>query len=124
MNHSDPPPARAPAAGRSGVGGCRLRNPVGVSDLLAGLDVDVMPPVAVKGVKRVQVWDKTGGHCHYCGCELHPFWSFTIDHVIPKSRGGTNAIENLVAACPVCNIEKGTCLIWPKMAAPGSHEGG
>lgn len=56
--------------------------------------------------KRAAVWDACGGRCHYCGVELHPFYTFTIDHVIPRSRGGTNALENLVGACVGCNQAK------------------
>jgi 5-methylcytosine-specific restriction endonuclease McrA len=70
-----------------------------------------LPHTVVKALKRGRIWDKCGGRCHYCGCELHPFWTFTIDHLIPKSRGGTNAIENLVAACPDCNHAKGDSLV-------------
>ena len=36
--------------------------------------------------------------CRYCGDQASH-----IDHVIPVSFGGTNDIENLVAACPFCN---------------------
>jgi 5-methylcytosine-specific restriction endonuclease McrA len=31
----------------------------------------------------------------------------TVDHVIPKNKGGQDTWENLVAACPVCNNRKG-----------------
>jgi 5-methylcytosine-specific restriction endonuclease McrA len=57
--------------------------------------------------KRAAVWDACGGRCTYCGVALHPFRTFTVDHVIPRSRGGTNALENLVGACPTCNGRKG-----------------
>jgi 5-methylcytosine-specific restriction endonuclease McrA len=39
--------------------------------------------------------------CHYCGGP-----ATTVDHVIPKSKGGTNAWNNLVAACRRCNGSK------------------
>lgn len=40
--------------------------------------------------------------------------SFTIDHVVPLSRGGSNDIANLVPACEGCNRKKGaqTPLEW------------
>ena len=44
------------------------------------------------------------GICGYCG-ESAPL---TLDHRIPLSRGGTNAIENLIPACGTCNSRKGT----------------
>jgi 5-methylcytosine-specific restriction endonuclease McrA len=40
-------------------------------------------------------------YCHYKGEQL------TLDHVIPRSRGGVDSWENLVAACVRCNIKKG-----------------
>jgi 5-methylcytosine-specific restriction endonuclease McrA len=42
--------------------------------------------------------------CGYCGRGDLPL---TIDHVIPKSRGGQDSWENLVAACLPCNNKKG-----------------
>lgn len=41
--------------------------------------------------------------CQYCGCR----GELTIDHIQPKSRGGTDTWENLVAACQRCNNRKG-----------------
>lgn len=42
--------------------------------------------------------------CAYCGRGDLPL---TIDHIIPKSRGGDDTWENLVAACLPCNNKKG-----------------
>lgn len=42
--------------------------------------------------------------CAYCGRGDLPL---TVDHVIPKARGGEDIWENLVAACVVCNNKKG-----------------
>lgn len=48
---------------------------------------------------------KRDGHkCAYCGRADLPL---TIDHIIPKSRGGDDSWENLVAACLPCNNKKG-----------------
>ena len=41
--------------------------------------------------------------CQYCGSSKN----LTIDHVMPKSRGGKDSWENLVTACNTCNVEKG-----------------
>lgn len=50
------------------------------------------------------------GRCYYCGCELTVKSklpnSATVDHVIPLSRGGSNAPDNLVIACQDCNFRK------------------
>jgi 5-methylcytosine-specific restriction endonuclease McrA len=42
--------------------------------------------------------------CQYCGRADVPL---TIDHIIPKSKGGDDTWENLVAACVQCNNKKG-----------------
>lgn len=42
--------------------------------------------------------------CQYCGRETS---SLTVDHVVPRYRGGEHLWENLVAACPACNRRKG-----------------
>lgn len=52
-----------------------------------------MMPVSRRGVLR-----RDGAHCLYCGGA-----ATTIDHVQPKSRGGKDTWENLVACCLRCN---------------------
>lgn len=42
--------------------------------------------------------------CQYCGREAA---NLTVDHVVPRHRGGEHCWENLVAACPLCNRRKG-----------------
>jgi hypothetical protein len=63
--------------------------------------------------KRVRqlVWKKSGGRCWYCGCNLDP-WGFHIDHFEPRSRGGSDKLENLVPACPNCNVVKNDRQVW------------
>jgi hypothetical protein len=51
--------------------------------------------------KNVMVRDEY--RCQYCGKFSH---SLTIDHVVPKSRGGKNTFENTVACCSACNTKK------------------
>lgn len=45
--------------------------------------------------------------CQYCG---HEAAGLTVDHVIPRSRGGTSHWDNIVAACAPCNRKKGNRL--------------
>jgi 5-methylcytosine-specific restriction endonuclease McrA len=45
--------------------------------------------------------------CQYCG---HEASGLTVDHVIPRSRGGQSVWENIVAACASCNRRKGNRL--------------
>ena len=47
---------------------------------------------------------RDGFKCGYCGKEVA---HLTIDHVLPRSRGGDTTFENCVAACTPCNHQKG-----------------
>ena len=42
--------------------------------------------------------------CKYCGCDD---LSFVTDHIIPRSKGGTDNLENIQYICPRCNAAKG-----------------
>lgn len=44
--------------------------------------------------------------CQYCGKQF-PLSKLTIDHIIPRSKGGKNDWRNVVAACGPCNHKKG-----------------
>ena len=52
------------------------------------------------------IW-RDGNQCQYCA-NFFPDDKLTMDHVLPKSRGGKNTWENLVAACMKCNQKKGS----------------
>ena len=47
--------------------------------------------------------------CQYCGKPLKSH-EVTLDHIVPKSRGGESNWENLAACCPPCNLKKGSKL--------------
>ena len=47
--------------------------------------------------------------CQYC-LKVMPAGELTLDHVIPRSRAGESAWENLVACCHSCNRKKGSLL--------------
>ncbi len=49
------------------------------------------------------IYRRDGYKCQYCGSTKH----LTIDHVIPKSKGGGDHWHNLVVACSTCNTKKG-----------------
>lgn len=53
--------------------------------------------------KRRQVYSKNDYRCVYCGATT----GLTIDHIIPISKGGTNAHTNLQTMCFNCNGRKG-----------------
>lgn len=53
---------------------------------------------------RKNIIKRDGNKCAYCGKSDVPL---TVDHIIPKAKGGSDAWENLVAACVHCNNKKG-----------------
>jgi 5-methylcytosine-specific restriction endonuclease McrA len=52
-------------------------------------------------ITKRSVFARDGHRCQYCGAQAE-----NIDHVIPRSRGGPHAWENVVAACRRCNTAK------------------
>ena len=60
-----------------------------------------------------QVWDKTKGHCHFCGDpveyekrgwnggDLTGYWE--VDHIIQRGKGGSDSVDNCLPACTRCN---------------------
>jgi len=55
-------------------------------------------------LSRKNVIRRDSNRCQYCGSRDR----LTIDHVVPKSRGGRDTWDNLVAACVPCNNRKGS----------------
>lgn len=53
---------------------------------------------------RKNILKRDNHKCSYCGRGDLPL---TLDHIIPKSKGGDDSWENLVAACMPCNNRKG-----------------
>ena len=54
---------------------------------------------------RNRIYNKNKGRCAICG-EFVPCNDFTIDHIIPLAKGGTNELDNLQCACRTCNVMK------------------
>lgn len=64
---------------------------------------------------RSDVFDKTRGRCYYCDKALSFYnrdrrgrGAWEVEHLTPRAKGGTDHLNNLVAACWPCNLEKGT----------------
>jgi 5-methylcytosine-specific restriction endonuclease McrA len=57
----------------------------------------------VPSVNRREVLRRDHHSCQYCGSSK----DLTLDHVLPRSRGGQHTWDNLVAACERCNSRKG-----------------
>lgn len=64
------------------------------------------PDDLLLGIDREEVLYRSKWRCHYCGEPLNRY-NFQVDHRIPKDRGGTDELENLVASCQPCNSSKG-----------------
>lgn len=54
-------------------------------------------------LSRRNVFKRDGHMCAYCGRKTY---DLTLDHVVPRSRGGSNTWDNLVSACQTCNHKK------------------
>ena len=74
-------------------------------------------------ITRRAVFARDGWECQYCGART----SLTVDHVIPRSKGGNSDWENIVASCAPCNRRKGDRLphqvgmhprVKPRMPSP------
>jgi 5-methylcytosine-specific restriction endonuclease McrA len=75
-------------------------------------------------ITRRAVFARDNWTCQYCGAR----GNLTVDHVIPRSKGGSSTWENIVASCAPCNRRKGDALpsqagMTPRRRphAPGPH---
>ena len=57
--------------------------------------------------EKFKVWTKYGGRCAYCGQPLD-INKMHKDHVIPRFKGGSDLLPNLMSACAPCNLWKKT----------------
>ncbi len=62
-------------------------------------------PIRLHVMTRRNILIRDGNVCQYCG-EKFKSNELTLDHVIPKSRGGGKAWNNLVSCCGPCNRKK------------------
>lgn len=94
------------------LGGAGGKFRITVLDLLADYEarvverVDAPRPTPIPKSLRKAIYGRDGDNCRYCGAAIRDGQK-TIDHVIPRSRGGGNTMGNLVVACRSCNCKKG-----------------
>lgn len=55
---------------------------------------------------RRNIFARDSNRCQYCG-KRFPTTELSLDHVVPRSRGGDTTWENIVCACVRCNVKKG-----------------
>ena len=82
-----------------------------------------VPRAIQRKISRRALFARDGWRCVYCGTSSG---RLTLDHVIPRSKGGESIWENVVTACAPCNLRKGDRLLeesgctCPAAAAAGA----
>jgi 5-methylcytosine-specific restriction endonuclease McrA len=67
-----------------------------------------VPRTAQRKISRRALFARDGWECVYCGVSGV---RLTLDHVVPRSRGGDSVWENVVTSCAPCNLRKGNRLL-------------
>ena len=80
----------------------RLR--IKIPEIIVLLDYDAIPQHRVAFSRR-NIYKRDRCQCQYCGARP-PMVELTLDHILPRSRGGKSTWENCVLACLRCNRRK------------------
>lgn len=73
----------------------------------------------MNSTKKIRIWKRDKFICCYCGEDLKsefennypsPNTRITVEHLMPKSRGGSSSVDNLVTCCRECNQKQGAKL--------------
>jgi len=94
---------------------CRFAPVTGIAQELVRFDMQAMDNPEISGVEyqqgtllgyevREYLLEKWQRACTYCGKKDTPL---EVEHIVAKSRGGSNRVSNLCLACHKCNQEKG-----------------
>ncbi len=67
-----------------------------------------VPRAIQRKISRRALFARDGWRCVYCGDR---YGRLTLDHVVPRSRGGDSVWENVVTSCAPCNLRKGNRLL-------------
>ncbi|MFM9019623.1 MAG: HNH endonuclease, partial [Actinomycetota bacterium] len=65
-----------------------------------------VPRYEARRMSRRALFARDGYACQYCGSRA----KLTVDHVVPRSRGGDSSWFNVVTSCAPCNARKGDAL--------------
>jgi len=77
-------------------------------DLLVNL-IELSPRNARRKFRQ-SIFESWGWKCAYCDKDLD-VKSATIDHIVPKFKGGHNVKSNMICSCSKCNRSKGSVLL-------------
>ena len=78
---------------------------IAVPRIIRLLFYDRLPRTEVKFNRR-NIFARDKNKCQYCG-KRFPMSELSLDHVVPRSVGGTAVWANIVCACTKCNVRKG-----------------
>jgi 5-methylcytosine-specific restriction endonuclease McrA len=67
-----------------------------------------VPKSVQRKISRRALFARDGWRCQYCGTDSG---KLTLDHVVPRSRGGESSWENVVTSCAPCNLRKGNRML-------------
>ena len=87
-------------------------------DLLVNL-IELSPRNARRKFRQ-SIFESWEWKCAYCDKELD-IKSATIDHIVPKYKGGHNVKSNMVCSCSKCNRSKGSVLLEDWYNSSNSH---
>jgi 5-methylcytosine-specific restriction endonuclease McrA len=97
---------KAEPLGFSAEGGSQIRSPSLILDVPKHIRLKIASSERmwkVPPVNRREVLRRDHHSCQYCGSTKR----LTLDHVIPRSKGGMHTWNNVVIACERCNSQKG-----------------
>ena len=66
-----------------------------------------VPRATTRRISRHAVFARDRFRCQYCGAQKR----LTVDHVVPRSKGGSDGWDNVVTSCAPCNLRKGDRLL-------------
>jgi len=82
-----------------------VRGEIAAPRVIRLLRYDRLPKMTLQFNRR-NIYARDRNRCQYCGRHL-PTSELSLDHVVPRSRGGKNTWENIVCCCLKCNVRKG-----------------
>lgn len=81
---------------------------IAIPEVIALRMYDRIPVSEIKFTRR-NIYEHYNYRCCYCGEKFHSN-DLNLEHIVPKSRGGLSAWNNVVTSCIPCNMRKGDLL--------------